>query len=323
MRSRLCPCLSIQPPARHPGGADAAARSRDHSRTRRAAARSRGRGARGRTGSSGSAGSRRCWSRRPDAAAPNAMRRSASTRRRRRRSAVIGSVRPHALCRFRRVPSDRSSGMRFWRRNVPNEPTPDADTLPPRPSRGGSSGTRAGLPLPAAEAERPRGWFGWRRGDVAEPADPGAGRSRTFSPEPAASDRRTGACGTGRNRPRRFRANRQPEPVVAPEPAPPPSFLASPPRPPSPKQPSRAAGSPGCAPGCRAARTRLNEGINTIFARRRLDAAALEELEELLIASDMGPASPARSSSGCAAPASTRRSRPTRCARRLPRRSSS
>ena len=34
--------------------------------------------------------------------------------------------------------------------------------------------------------------------------------------------------------------------------------------------------------------TRLNEGINTIFARRRLDAAALDELEELLIASDMG-----------------------------------
>ncbi len=33
---------------------------------------------------------------------------------------------------------------------------------------------------------------------------------------------------------------------------------------------------------------RLTEGINTIFARRRLDAAALEELEELLIASDMG-----------------------------------
>src|SRR5260221_1360144 len=33
---------------------------------------------------------------------------------------------------------------------------------------------------------------------------------------------------------------------------------------------------------------RLNEGINTIFLRRRLDAAALNELEELLIASDMG-----------------------------------
>ncbi len=33
---------------------------------------------------------------------------------------------------------------------------------------------------------------------------------------------------------------------------------------------------------------RLNAGINTIFNRRRLDDAALSELEELLIASDMG-----------------------------------
>src|SRR5207248_9252708 len=33
---------------------------------------------------------------------------------------------------------------------------------------------------------------------------------------------------------------------------------------------------------------RLTEGINTIFNRRRLDDAALLELEELLIASDMG-----------------------------------
>jgi fused signal recognition particle receptor len=33
---------------------------------------------------------------------------------------------------------------------------------------------------------------------------------------------------------------------------------------------------------------RLNDGINAIFARRRLDAAALAELEDLLIASDMG-----------------------------------
>jgi fused signal recognition particle receptor len=34
--------------------------------------------------------------------------------------------------------------------------------------------------------------------------------------------------------------------------------------------------------------TRLNDGINAIFLRRRLDDAALGELEELLIASDMG-----------------------------------
>jgi fused signal recognition particle receptor len=34
--------------------------------------------------------------------------------------------------------------------------------------------------------------------------------------------------------------------------------------------------------------TRLGEGINAIFGRRRLDAEALAELEDLLIASDMG-----------------------------------
>jgi fused signal recognition particle receptor len=34
--------------------------------------------------------------------------------------------------------------------------------------------------------------------------------------------------------------------------------------------------------------TRLTEGINTIFARRRLDDASLGELEDLLVASDMG-----------------------------------
>mgnify|MGYP001491152018 CR=1 FL=1 len=34
--------------------------------------------------------------------------------------------------------------------------------------------------------------------------------------------------------------------------------------------------------------SRLNDGINVIFRRRRLDAEALEELEDLLIASDMG-----------------------------------
>jgi fused signal recognition particle receptor len=34
--------------------------------------------------------------------------------------------------------------------------------------------------------------------------------------------------------------------------------------------------------------SRLNEGINTIFLRRRLDSVALAELEDLLITSDMG-----------------------------------
>jgi fused signal recognition particle receptor len=40
--------------------------------------------------------------------------------------------------------------------------------------------------------------------------------------------------------------------------------------------------------------SRLTEGISAIFTRRRLDAAMLEELEELLIAADLGPATAAR-----------------------------
>lgn len=40
--------------------------------------------------------------------------------------------------------------------------------------------------------------------------------------------------------------------------------------------------------------TRLTQGITEIFASRRLDDAALEELEELLITADLGPATAAR-----------------------------
>jgi fused signal recognition particle receptor len=40
--------------------------------------------------------------------------------------------------------------------------------------------------------------------------------------------------------------------------------------------------------GLQKSSTRLTEGINAIFLRRRLDDEALDELEELLIASDMG-----------------------------------
>jgi len=40
--------------------------------------------------------------------------------------------------------------------------------------------------------------------------------------------------------------------------------------------------------------SRIGEGIGGIFTRRRLDAAALEELEELLIAADLGVATAAR-----------------------------
>ena len=63
--------------------------------------------------------------------------------------------------------------MRFWRRNVPNEPTPDADTLPPASEQEAvhpeHQSEPTPVPIPAAEAEGSRGWFGWRRGDATEP----------------------------------------------------------------------------------------------------------------------------------------------------------
>src|SRR3546814_11028124 len=40
--------------------------------------------------------------------------------------------------------------------------------------------------------------------------------------------------------------------------------------------------------------TRLSDGITGIFTRRKLDEDALEELEELLIAADLGPATAAK-----------------------------
>ena len=89
----------------------------------------------------------------------------------------------HALCRFRGVPPDRSTGMRFWRRNVPNEPIQDADTLPPATEEAVHAEPEPG-PLSAPEVESPRGWFGWRRGDAIEPVI----TPEPAEPEPAASE---------------------------------------------------------------------------------------------------------------------------------------
>ena len=96
--------------------------------------------------------------------------------------------------------------MRFWRRGVPNEPVPDADTLPE---------AAAAAPLPPQPEPPPQ-------------------------PQPSETTAPLGAW-FGRLR-----------------------------------------------SGLSRSSARLNDGINTIFARRRLDQAALDELEELLIASDMG-----------------------------------
>ena len=98
-----------------------------------------------------------------------------------------------------------------------------------------------------------------------------------------------------------------PTPAPTPEPAPPPAPpVAAPPSPAAPEAPATPAWTTLAEPpqpraaedrgnwfgrlraGLSRSSNRLNEGINAIFNRRRLDDEALEELEELLIASDMG-----------------------------------
>src|ERR1700704_1582002 len=65
-----------------------------------------------------------------------------------------------------------------------------------------------------------------------------------------------------------------------------PSAVISPPEP-APEAPTDAEGMRHWF-GLWRSSAKLNEGINTIFLRRRLDDTALGELEDLLIASDMG-----------------------------------
>ena len=70
----------------------------------------------------------------------------------------------------------------------------------------------------------------------------------------------------------------EPETAVPPAPAPPPV----------PEPEARRGWFDRLRAGLSKSSERLSQGINTIFLRRRLDQAALDELEELLIASDMG-----------------------------------
>ncbi len=212
--------------------------------------------------------------------------------------------------------------MRLWRRNVPAEPTPE--TAPPvpgeadagRPSQSETEVEAAEPPAPQPgsaapprpEPIEPQAWL-WRRdvpadrapetkapdtdqvpargqpqsdSDVAETATP------TEPPEPASN---VSSAGSPERRPWFWQwdipPEQPPEPGV--EPASPPTL---PPNSVSPEAPSGGADRRGWFARLRAglsrSSARLNEGINTIFLRRRLDDAALEELEELLISSDMG-----------------------------------
>ncbi len=176
----------------------------------------------------------------------------------------------------------------FWRRLVPTEPTREKEDLPPSPSRQETE-LRQPEPKPAAEEQiaapaqsepvpaapptetpqRPP-WL-WRR-DVPAELEPDkeeaavppfveeAAEQRPSPPEaeiePAAPDLR-------------------PEPIRAAQPE------ATP-------ESERRGWFSRLRAGLSRSSARLNDGINTIFNRRRLDEEALEELEELLISSDMG-----------------------------------
>jgi fused signal recognition particle receptor len=142
--------------------------------------------------------------------------------------------------------------MRFWRRGVPNDPASDADTIPSSDERD----LAPSAPAPSAEtqSETRSGWFGRRRNGDTETATPA--QADAAAPEVISAPSRVASTGA---------------PVAVAEPT---------------------LGAGGWFGRLRAglsrSSTRLTEGINTIFARRRLDDAALEELEDLLITSDMG-----------------------------------
>jgi fused signal recognition particle receptor len=84
----------------------------------------------------------------------------------------------------------------------------------------------------------------------------------------------------------------EPEPLPEPEPAPPP--------PPPPPAPAPAAEAPKAGwfarlrQGLSRSTQKLSDGIAGIFTKRKLDDEAIEELEELLIQADLGPAMAAR-----------------------------
>ena len=141
--------------------------------------------------------------------------------------------------------------MRFWRPGVPREEAADADTVSPEP-----------------EASPP----------VPEPSAGAATKS-----EPTAETERPEAPPVLPPRTWFDRVMGVPEPAGVEAPARPPAFSLAEPE----GEQSRRWFDRWRA-GLSRSSTRLNEGINTIFLRRRLDADALAELEELLIASDMG-----------------------------------
>ncbi len=186
----------------------------------------------------------------------------------------------------------------FRRRNVPTEPEPDnlpaaptpdqeAELLEPEPEPADQdrvpepapSESGATAPLPEPPQRQP---WSWRRDVPAEPQTP---EPQPAEPAPAKEDAAAAPF------PEEQAELRQPEPEAEDRPAAPTSSQ------PEPVEATRPAAAPESErqgwfsrlrAGLSRSSARLNDGINTIFNRRRLDDEALEELEELLISSDMG-----------------------------------
>ena len=140
--------------------------------------------------------------------------------------------------------------MRFWRRGIPEPPAEDTDTVPPGPAET--------EPAPATETAA------LSEAEATPNAEAETPEAAPVLPPRTWFDRVMGV----------------PEPEGAAPPQPPPAAA------PQPETPGGWFGR--LRAGLSRSSTRLNEGINTIFLRRRLDAAALDELEDLLITSDMG-----------------------------------
>jgi fused signal recognition particle receptor len=152
--------------------------------------------------------------------------------------------------------------MKFWRRNPPTEPTPD-DEAP-----GADEARAPRRPEPELEVAE------------TEPQSPLPGSAATLPPEPG-------------ERPPWFWHRQGPiEPWPATE-VPDADEVEAPQVPVSvaeaqPESAERRGWFARLRAGLSRSSARLNEGINAIFLRRRLDEEALEELEDLLISSDMG-----------------------------------
>jgi fused signal recognition particle receptor len=153
--------------------------------------------------------------------------------------------------------------MRFWRPGIPSDPASDGDTVPPEPDKTD--------PMPASSATPPLTETAVQQQAPSGPmTDSESSEPQPVLPPRTWFDRLMGG----------------PEPAGAG----PPGTMS--PRPPTPS-PADAEREPGgwfgrLRAGLSRSSAQLNDGINAIFLRRRLDAAALDELEELLIASDMG-----------------------------------